>query len=125
MSRTVPEWIGRTDDDPTPPRVRLRLFERAAGKCACCTRKIGPADTWEADHVIAVINGGPNRESNLQVLCGWCHAAKTKTDVAVKSRNARVRAKHAGIKQTRNPLPGSRSSGWKRKITGEWVRRDR
>jgi hypothetical protein len=24
MPRAVPEWIGRTDDIPVPPRVRLR-----------------------------------------------------------------------------------------------------
>jgi hypothetical protein len=28
MPRSRPEWRGKTDDDPVPPRVRLRIFER-------------------------------------------------------------------------------------------------
>ena len=32
LSRSVPEWIGKTDDTPAPPRVRLRVLERCEGK---------------------------------------------------------------------------------------------
>jgi 5-methylcytosine-specific restriction enzyme A len=85
MPRSVEEWIGKTDDTPAPPRVRLRVFERAQGVCACCTRRIEAGQRWEADHVVAIINGGANRESNLQLLCEWCHDAKTKRDVREKS----------------------------------------
>jgi len=28
MPRSIPEWIGRIDDTPVPPRVRLRALER-------------------------------------------------------------------------------------------------
>jgi 5-methylcytosine-specific restriction protein A len=65
MSRSVPEWIGKTDDTPPPPRVRLRVFEAHNGKCHLTGRKIGPADQWDVDHVLALANGGENRESNL------------------------------------------------------------
>lgn len=82
----------------SPPRVRLRLFEAAGGKCAACTRKIRPGDSWQADHVAALANGGENRERNLQILCGWCHADKTRADVAEKSRTYRKKLKAAGAK---------------------------
>lgn len=94
MSRTVTEWIGANDNTPIPPRVRVRVFDRAQGKCQCCTRKLYPGDKWEADHIVALINGGQNREANLQCLCDWCHANKTRSDVATKALTARKRAKH-------------------------------
>ena len=40
MIRTTPEWIGKTDDTPVPPHVRLRIFERFGGICCECTIKI-------------------------------------------------------------------------------------
>jgi len=116
--RSVPEWIGATPDAQIPRRVWLRVFERAGGKCASCTRKIGPADTWQCDHVVALINGGRNAEGNLQVLCGWCHHFKTAEDVATKSKTARVRAKHLGIRGKGRPMPGSRASKFKRHMDG-------
>ena len=33
MPRSVPEWVGRTDDTPVPPRVRLRVLERFGRRC--------------------------------------------------------------------------------------------
>lgn len=124
MSRALPEWIGETPDTKIPPRVRLRVFERAAGRCQCCTRKIGPSDSWEADHKVALINGGANREGNLQCLCEWCHKPKTAEDVAEKARSARIRKKAAGIKRTSRPLPGSRASGLRKRMDGTVERWD-
>lgn len=58
MSRSVALWVGSTDDAAIPPRVRARVFERCAGRCHRCNRKIGPADSWIIEHLIALINGG-------------------------------------------------------------------
>lgn len=96
--RPVAEWIGKSSE-AVPPRVRVRVFEAANGRCAVCSRKITASDTWQADHIVALINGGENRERNLQCLCGWCHKAKTRADVAEKSVIARSRAKHLGIRK--------------------------
>lgn len=124
MSRSTEEWIGTTDDSAIPPRVRMRVWERAAGKCQGCTRKLRPGEDWQADHVIALINGGANRESNLRLLCDWCHKAKTAQDVAQKAEAARIRAKHVGIKKkSGRPMPGSRDSKWKQTINHGWVLR--
>ncbi len=102
MTRTVPEWIGSSPDSAIPPRVKLRLFEKAGGKCECCGRKLYPGDKYQFDHIIAIINGGENREKNLQVLCDWCHKSKTKQDVKSKSKTAKVKAKHLGIKRPKH-----------------------
>ncbi len=96
MTRAVPEWRGATDDTPIPPRVRLRVFEANGGVCYLSGRKIRAGDAWEAEHVIAIINGGENRERNLKPALKDAHKAKTRDDLAIKSKVARVKAKHLG-----------------------------
>jgi 5-methylcytosine-specific restriction endonuclease McrA len=106
MTRAVPEWIGKTDDTAIPNRIRLRIYGN--GICAKCGRKLRPGH-WDCDHVIALKNGGENRETNLQPLCNSpCHSNKTKQDVAEKSRTYRKRSRHAGIKKR------TTFRGWKR-----------
>lgn len=98
MARSVPEWVATHDDQAIPPRVRARVFERCGGRCHRCNRKIGPADTWSIEHLIALINGGQHREGNFGISCGWCKPVKDAEDVAIKSKGAKVRARHLGIK---------------------------
>lgn len=126
MTRPVKEWVGPKDTTPAPPRVKARIVTRQEGVCSCgCGVKLGMAgEPIEFDHYVALINGGENCETNLRALRRPCHAAKTRTDVAEKSTVARKRAKHLGLKQTRNPLPGSKGGKWKKKIDGTTVRRD-
>ena len=120
MSRTIPEWIGKTDDQPAPRRVRVRVFDRHHGLCAECGFKI-LGGKWVCDHRIALINGGENRESNLQPIHGRCDAVKTPRDVAIKSKNYRVRLRHLGLQQQAGRrLPGGRNSPIKMKIGGGW-----
>ena len=97
MSRSVPEWIGATDDTPVPLRVKLRVFERFDGICHHSGRKIQLGDAWDCDHVLAIINGGQNRESNLAPALRDKHREKTAGDVDTKSKTARMRAKHLGL----------------------------
>lgn len=99
MARSVPEWIGKTPDTKVPDRVRLRIFEREGGRCWISGRKITPpADKWDLDHKVALINGGEHRESNLFPALRDKHRAKTAQDVAEKAVTARVRSKHLGIR---------------------------
>lgn len=123
MTRPVPEWIGSSPDAAIPPRVRLRVFERHGGICHISGRKIAAGERWECDHIVALINGGEHRESNLAPALVDKHRAKTAADVAEKSRTARIRSKHIGIKKPKRPLPGSRASGWKRRMDGTVERR--
>jgi 5-methylcytosine-specific restriction endonuclease McrA len=100
--RTVPEWIGKNDDEPIPPRVRLRVWDRFGGVCqGKCCRKLRPGDKWQADHKVAIANGGRNAERNLQLLCDWCHGKKTERDVEQKAATYRKRKATLGIKKPR------------------------
>ena len=96
MPRSLEEWVGATPDTPIPPRVRARVFERHGGVCHISGRKIRAGDAWECDHVIALVNGGENRESNLAPALTDKHREKTAEDVEIKSKVARQRAKHLG-----------------------------
>ncbi len=114
MSREVPEWIGKTDDAAIPARVRLRVFERMGGKCHLSGIKIQPGDAWDIDHIVALINGGAHRESNLAPALRSEHRKKTAADVKQKAKNDRVRKRHLGIKKPRT------IRAW-RKFNGEVV----
>ena len=99
MSRSVPEWIGRNDDAKIPDRVRQRIFDKAQGVCHWCKLPIKTGESWQADHVTALINGGEHREANLAPIHRHCHVAKSGQDVATKAKIAKIRARHTGVKQ--------------------------
>lgn len=124
MTRSVKEWIGKTDNTPAPPRVRIRVFEFYQGVCQITGRKIRPGDKWELDHIIALVNGGENRESNLHPVLAEAHKAKTRADVKEKADIARKKAKHLGLHKPKGrPMAGTKRSGWKRKLDGTVERR--
>lgn len=97
MPRAVAEWVGKTPDAKIPPRVRLRVWERCKGTCHLTGRKIMAGDAWDLDHVVALINGGEHRESNLAPALRDKHREKTAEDVANKARRARIAYRHVGI----------------------------
>jgi 5-methylcytosine-specific restriction protein A len=115
--RTVPEWIGKTDDEAIPPRVKARVFERHGGKDYLTGKKIMPGDAWDCDHIIAICNGGSNRESNLAPLLKAKHKEKTADDLAIKSKIERTRKKFLGIYPP-SPTP-LRSRGFSKRYTAE------
>jgi 5-methylcytosine-specific restriction endonuclease McrA len=117
MTRSVDEWIGASDDQAIPARVKVRIFDRCGGQCRNCTLPIRGKLRPAYDHIQALINGGSHREFNLQLLCVPCHAIKTKADVAEKSITARKRTKHLGIRKP-SRFPGSRDSKFKKKMDG-------
>lgn len=110
MPRSLALWIGKTDDTPAPPRVRLRVFERCGGKCHRCQRKIRPGEGWTLEHVVALINAGRNAEDNLDVTCDWCLPAKNAEDVAEKAKTYAVKSKHVLPRQPSQ----FRSAGFKK-----------
>ncbi|MBN9453215.1 MAG: HNH endonuclease [Bosea sp.] len=121
-SRSVPEWIGKTPDAKIPPRVRLRVFERFNGICYLSGRKIAAGEPWECDHVVALVNGGEHRESNLAPALRDKHRQKTAEDVAEKSTVRRQALAHRGIRK-RSSFPCSKDSPFKKKLDGSVVRR--
>lgn len=122
--RKVPEWIGKTPDTPTPPRVRLRVFEAHGGKCYLSGRKITPADNWELEHMLALALGGENRETNLAPALKDAHRKKTTEDRKIQAKNERVRRKHIGSDRKKSKFPTSRGGKFKQKIGGEIERRE-
>lgn len=96
MARTLKEWIGDTDDQRAPPRVRQRIFDDCGGKCHICGVVI-IGKKWALDHVKALINGGENCEANLRPVHIRCHAVKTAEDVAEKAKVAAKRQAHLRI----------------------------
>jgi 5-methylcytosine-specific restriction endonuclease McrA len=119
MSRSVPEWIGRDDDQRIPDYVKDRVANKAELYCQHCRRQVGGKLRAEFDHETPLILGGQNRESNIQLLCHECHRAKTKLDVKLKAKVARARKRHIGIKRRRRTIPGRKFDGTP--IPSRWV----
>lgn len=118
MARSLPEWRGATDDTPAPPRVKQRVYDRFGGVCHICKLPIKVGETWHADHVKALIEGGENRESNLAPAHAHCNLAKANGEKKRKAKVQRTRQKHTGAarakgkiksrgfdKKTRSPKP--------------------
>lgn len=63
-------------DDPAYWRARRQRYELAGGRCEECGLPV--VERWEADHVVALRDGGANVVENLRVLCVRCHRAKTR-----------------------------------------------
>jgi 5-methylcytosine-specific restriction protein A len=96
MARSVSEWIGRSDDQRAPGKVRQKVFDREKGKCHLCEQPIQAGQKWDLDHVKALINGGENRDTNLKPAHRKCHKEKTARDVAEKAKIAAIRQRHTG-----------------------------
>ena len=60
---------------------RLRLWARDP-RCASC-RKLTDFNAFHLDHVVALVNGGPDTDENCQVLCIECHKTKTSSDLSL------------------------------------------
>ena len=106
-------------------RRKLALFEAHAGRCHICGGRIdGTRERWEVEHIVPIALGGEDTEANCAPVRVACHRAKTAQDVATIAKAERVRAKHNGARpQRRAIIPGSKASGWKRRIDGTSVRR--
>lgn len=84
----------------SPQRI-ARIFAAAGGKCHLCGRKLGPADDYDIDHVIALENGGTDDDENLRPACSWCHVEKTGSDHEQAGHGRRVYTKHVVPKRFR------------------------
>jgi 5-methylcytosine-specific restriction endonuclease McrA len=62
--------------------IRKALLKRDKGVCASCEQKV---DRWEADHTLAVVNGGGGVSlDGYQTLCVDCHKKKTRGDLIIR-----------------------------------------
>lgn len=107
-------------------RDRVRIFTIHGGICHMCGVKIdGTRDRWEVSHDIPLELGGADDDQNRKPAHYKCHRAHTAgVDLPVIAKAKRTHAKHIGaFKRSGRPMPGSRTSPWKRKISGEVVPR--
>jgi 5-methylcytosine-specific restriction protein A len=103
-------------------RTRALAFQRANGKCDECGIRLQPGRI-AYDHVVPDGLTGDPGLNNCAVLCTTCHREKTRGDVGRIAKAKRQHARNIGAHKSRNPLPGGKHSPWKRKMTGQVVRR--
>lgn len=86
-ARAVKEWIGRTPESMPGKLVKLRIYARQNGLCACgCGRVMNlNRDKIDCDHKIALKDGGENRESNLQLMLHEHHVAKSSLEATARA----------------------------------------
>jgi 5-methylcytosine-specific restriction enzyme A len=84
------------------PQERAKLLAERGGRCAKCTRKLGPADRWDLDHAIALEAGGSDDDDNLAPICEWCHDTdKTPADHASGAKIRSIATRHTVPKEFR------------------------
>ncbi|CAN7498313.1 HNH endonuclease [Phyllobacterium sp. LjRoot231] len=121
--RYVDEWIGKSDDSVPTAACKRRILDRQDRKCATTGKTFVDGDKIEYDHVVPLWLGGANREDNLQAILFAAHQRKTAVEATVRSKiNSQIN-KSFGLKKSSNPMPGSKASGWKKKMNGEVVPR--
>jgi 5-methylcytosine-specific restriction protein A len=106
-------------------KKRVALFQKHGGICHICGGKINVGEAWEVEHIIPFALGGADDETNWSPAHIKCHRGKTTEDVARISKSKRQEARHLGAKKSKSPLPFGRQSGWKRKMDGSVVKREK
>lgn len=104
---------------------RLKLFEAHGGVCVICGQAIRGGEKWIDEHVRALGLMGTNDMDNRGPAHVRCAEVKTREqDVPAIAKAKRVKAKHLGIKSAKSrPIMGSKASGWKHKVNGDWEKR--
>lgn len=106
---------------------RVRIFDAASGICHLCKCRIfaGSGERWEVEHIKPLWLGGDDAEHNMAPAHERCHIAKTSEEAPVRAKSNRVRAKYLGARRTKYRWPAGKDSAWKRKMSGEVIRRDK
>lgn len=84
----------KIDDRSMTASRRQRIIEERGGVCG--RRDCEITDGLEVDHIIALKLGGPDKDTNLQVLCREHHKEKTKRDRKLIAKAERQRRKDNG-----------------------------
>lgn len=102
-------------------RERVDIFQRNDGRCHLCGGRITSGEAWEVSHDTPLEMGGADEGDNLKPAHAKCHRAHTaKVDIPQIRKAQRREAKHIGAKApSRNPLPGSKASGIRKRMNGK------
>lgn len=103
--------------------VKVAAFNRAKGHCEKCGARLY-VGKFHFDHDNPDGLTGEPTLDNCVVLCVACHSTKTRTvDIPNIARAKRREAKHLGAKRSSRPMPGSKASGWRKRMNGQAERR--
>ena len=117
--------VGTTKRGSMSETRRLRIWEAHRGMCCLCGEKIdGVREKWTIEHLRALGLGGEDVDSNCRPAHEDCRRIKDKDDVSRISKAKRQKANHIGIKKPKGrPMPGSKASGFKKRLDGTVERR--
>jgi 5-methylcytosine-specific restriction endonuclease McrA len=101
--RAWPEWIGKTGDTAIPDKVRARVVLLWGAVCYITGKRLAPGEI-EMEHVVALADGGENREGNLRPVWNAAHKIKTAKEKTRRSKADRIRIKHIGKTQSARPI---------------------
>lgn len=107
-----------------PASVKRRILDKQDNRCAITGLEFTPQDPPEFDHIVAIWLKGKNCESNLQAIRKSVHSRKTKTEATVRAKVNRIRNKELKLNKPKSrPIPGSKASGWRKRMDGTVERR--
>jgi 5-methylcytosine-specific restriction protein A len=105
-------------------RERERIYDSTYGCCDICLQPIWLGERWEVSHRIPLAAGGEDAPENRFPVHYKCHRRQTaEVDAPLIAKTRRQRQKALGIRSTSRPMPGSRASGWRRRMDGTTERR--
>jgi 5-methylcytosine-specific restriction protein A len=105
-------------------KQRAEIFRDNDGICHLCTRKIAPGEVWHVEHPKARGLGGSDKQKDVKPAHEDCHKPKTKADRAIMTKADRQAKAYHGLKAKRSrPMPGSKASGFRKRMDGTVERR--
>lgn len=104
--------------------TRIDHLGREVMSCHICSLSMNVhTSDWEADHIRRHAEGGEDTAGNLFPICPRCHHDKSRRDTSEIAKGKRIGERSRGIKRSARPMPGSRASGWRKKMDGSVERR--
>lgn len=95
--RKIPEWKGKTPDSKIPDVVRDRILQTWGGACYLSGILVA-GKAWQLEHVIALADGGENREGNLRPALPDAHKVKSAAEQKRRAKADRARRASNGTK---------------------------
>ncbi|MGE7415074.1 HNH endonuclease signature motif containing protein [Methylobacterium tarhaniae] len=125
MPFVAPEDVGTTRRRSLTAHRRLKAWERTGGVCVVCESPIdGIRERWIVEHIRALELGGADDLSNMGPAHEACGRTKTRDDHSRTAHAKRQKISHLGVAVTPRPVPGSRSTPFKRTVNGRVILRE-
>lgn len=118
MSRSIPEWRGRSDDAMPPRSVFDRLWERQGGRDAVTGLPFTSSDRIVRDHIVPLADGGLNIESNLQLITENTHKHKTAAEATERASVRRHHENARGYVRKKSSFQTNRDGPYRKRMDG-------